>query len=326
MTSQLIQGKQPGPDYGIIMGVPGVGKTSFLSGWLDLKTNETHKGAPNCVLLGPENIREADCAKFPKVETYEQLISQIHELLNGEHDSNGFETVGFDSLDMIEKLIHKQICEKANVPGIDAFNYGKGRSQTITELIELEKLIYRLVVEKNLNVWYIAHCVAMDVNDPVLGLNYQNYELALHKSKKMDASKNFVDKVSTILFANHILVKTEDGYAKSTEQRGLFTEFRPGHLAKNRYGLPYELPLFFEQYAYGKNMFYAGGVSDADLNRGNEAEAKMISKNILELVTENKSISSEICASISQSMNMANNNVTELKRILEKVISITSEQ
>ena len=322
MTTQLIIGKQPSPDYGILIGVPGVGKTSFLAGWFDQINNIHYKGAPNCVLLGPENLNEANCAKFPKAETYDQLTAQINEILNGEHDDKRFQTVGLDSLDMIEKLIHQKICLKAKVNNIDSFNYGAGRKQTIADLIELEKLVYRMVTEKGLSVWYIAHCVPVDVNDPVLGLSYQNYELALHKSKKMDASKNFVDKVSTILFANHILVKTDDGYAKSTERRGLFTEFRPGHLAKNRYGLPYELPLFYEQYEYGKKLFYSGGVSEADLNKSNEAESERIKIEITNLIVDNKTINQETVSIISKSVFMAGNNINELNRILNKITTM----
>ena len=319
MVTKLIVGKQPTPDYGILIGVPGVGKTSFLAGWFDQINNIHYQGAPNCVLLGPENLNEADCSKFPKAETYDQLIGQINEILNGEHDDKGFQTVGLDSLDMIEKLIHQKICLKARVDNIDSFNYGAGRKQTIANLIELEKLVYRMVSEKGLSVWYIAHCVPVDVNDPVLGLSYQNYELALHKSKKMDASKNFVDKVSTILFANYILVKTDDGYAKSTERRGLFTEFRPGHLAKNRYGLPYELPLFYDQYAHGKKLFYSGGVSEADLNKSNEAEVQRIR---YEIGVYANQVDLNIWKTIENSISMAGNNINELNRILNKITTM----
>jgi len=321
MATKLLFGKQMSPDYGIIMGVPGVGKTSFLAGWTDLVNNVEHPGAPNCVLLGPENIAEANCAKFPKSETYQQLLGQINELLNGEHDDKKFETVGIDSLDMVEKLIHKEICERAKVDNIDSFNYGKGRAQTIADLIKFEELVYRLVKEKGLSVWYIAHCVAMDVNDPVLGLNYMNYELALHKSKKMDASKNFVDKVSTILFANHKLVKTKDGYAKSTEQRGLFTEFRPGHLAKNRYGFPYELPLEYDQYAYGKNLFYSGGVSTQQLANSGAAEYNRVLNETYKLINEN-SMDVSMVQNIEQSIQMTNGNLDELNRIHNKVLTL----
>jgi len=323
VVTQLIIGKQLSPDYGILMGVPGVGKTSFLAGWFDQINNVHYQGAPNCVLLGPENLNEANCAKFPRAETYDQLIGQINEILNGEHDDKGFQTVGLDSLDMTEKLVHKQICLKARVDNIDSFNYGKGRSATIAELIKFEELVYRMVTEKGLSVWYIAHCVPVDVNDPVLGLSYQNYELALHKSKKMDASKNFVDKVSTILFANHILVKTDDGYAKSTERRGLFTEFRPGHLAKNRYGLPYELQLFYEQYAYGKQLFYSGGVSQANLNKSNEAEVQRVGGEIQRIVSENQTIiNKEHQNLIATSLRMAGTNLVELNRIHNKILTM----
>jgi len=319
MTSQLISGIQPSPDYGILMGVPGVGKTSFLAGWIDQQKNITYNGAPNCVLLGPENLNEARCKKFPKAETFEMLNGQVHEILDGEHDHENFKTVGLDSLDMIEKLVHKMICLKGRVDNIDSFNYGAGRKQTIAELMKFEELVYRLVVEKNISVWYIAHCIPVDVNDPLLGLTYQNYELALHKSKKMDASKNFVDKVSTILFANHVLVKTEDGYAKSTERRALYTEFRPGHLAKNRYGLPYELPLFYEQYAYGKDLFYSGGASQENLNSNNNAEVNRITS---EINANSIQIDLNYRPMIEKSLQMAGNNIDELNRILNKVLTL----
>jgi len=323
MTSQLIEGIEPSPDYGILMGVPGVGKTSFLAGWIDQVNNIHYKGAPNCALLGPENLKEARGLKFPRSTTFPMLQNQIIEILNGEHDHRGFQTIGLDSLDMIEKLIHKMIVEKCKVDNIDSFNYGIGRKQTLAELVRFEELVHRLVIEKGLSVWYIAHCVSVDVNDPILGATYKNYELALHKSKKMDAAKNFVDKVSTILFANHKLIMTESGQAKSTEQRALFTQFRPGHLAKNRYGFPYEMPLFYEQYEYGKNLFYSGGVNQDQLAASSLNDAKRVTSEINQTVLDNKGkLSFEIQNIIVKSTQMAGTNINELNRIHNKILAM----
>lgn len=323
--TELLFGKQMAPDYGIILGVAGVGKTSFIAGWTDLKTGKKYKGAPNCVMLGPENLHEADCAKFPRAETFEMLVHQINEILAGKHDKHGFKTVGIDSLDLIEGLIHKMFCERAKAQNIDSVGqYGAGRKATLAELIKFEELCYRMVREKGLSVWYVAHCVSVEIPDPVLGATYSNYELALHKSKKMDAGKVFVDKVSTILFANTKLALTKDGHAVSLDQRVLYTEFRPGHLAKNRYGLPYELPLFYEQYEYGKNLFYSGNVDEKALQNSLNSECEMVKSEINKIINENKVIPQETINNVNQAVSMANNSIEELKRILSKLETITN--
>ncbi len=321
MVTQLIRGRQETPDYGILLGVPGVGKSSFIGGWTDMTTGTIHNGAPNPVIIGPERNPELNCVKFPRVEDYETLLLQINELLSGKHDGEGFQTVGVDSIDMIQKLINQMICQRCRVQNIDAINYGGGRKQAFAELIGLEKLLNQLHEKKGFNVWIVAHTTVRPVNDPLIGLNYDCHEMALWKSAtgKMDSSQIFTEKVSTILFANQKVVASEQGQAISTGQRALYTEYRPGHLAKNRYGLPYELPLFYDQYAYGKNLFFNGGVSPEQLQNSVNAEIEQVKLEISKLVSGNKNISPQVFQTINQSVNMAQNNLDELKRILTKI-------
>lgn len=325
MATQLIRGKQPTPDYGILLGVPGVGKSSFLGGWIDLKTGKKYTGAPKPVFIGPERNPELDCLKFPNTNkdgtpfAYQQYLAQLEEIRTGQHDKEKIETLVLDSIDLIEKDIHKMICTSCKTSHIDAFSYGAGRKQAFAELIKLEQILNQIHIQKNINVWIISHCIEMNVNDPITGASYANYEMALHKSAsgKMDCSAIFVNKASTILFANQKKLKTDSGNVISTGERVLYTEFRPGHLAKNRYGLPYELPLFYESYKYGKDLFFSGNVSQTNLESAKLAECELVKTEINKLAC--KIADQDLKNNIFLSVQGAGNNVGELNRILTKL-------
>jgi hypothetical protein len=85
--NQVVVGKKIKPISIIFCGVRGIGKTTFPS------------EAPNPIYIGPEENDEIDCARMPKVVTWDQLKEQLREIRD---DAHSFKTLVLDTVDTLE--------------------------------------------------------------------------------------------------------------------------------------------------------------------------------------------------------------------------------
>jgi hypothetical protein len=100
-------------------------------------------------------------------------------------------------------------------------------------------------IRETKNIVLIAHDIVKTFADPTMVDNYDRHEIKLNK--KLAALVR--EEVDGVYFANYkVLVKKENasqtkGKALGGDTRILYTERRPGHEGKNRFGLPYEIEL-----------------------------------------------------------------------------------
>lgn len=230
MATKLTRGRVEKPIALLLYGVAGVGKSVLASGF------------PNPVFLGPEENDELEYAtRFPKINSYNQMMGYINELITGQHDKQEFKTVVIDTIDMFEKsVIHKEIEKSENKSMVLARGgFGKAYKESRMKLSMLREKLEILRDKKGMNIIILGHSVKVKFTDPMVGADYDMFELPLHK----DANEIFTDWCSAVLFMNWKKSMNEDGFAIGTDQRALYTEYRPAHLAKNRYGFPYEIVL-----------------------------------------------------------------------------------
>ena len=93
----ISRGKRPRHIFALIYDTDGVGKSTFCS------------HAPNPIFVGAEKgTEQLDVARFPQTETISELLAELRALQDEKHE---FQTVVIDSLDWIEPLIWKAVCE-----------------------------------------------------------------------------------------------------------------------------------------------------------------------------------------------------------------------
>jgi hypothetical protein len=107
-----------------------------------------------------------------------ELFGQLRALQTEKHESN---TVVLDSLDWIEPLIWKAVCDEGKVETIEQYagGYGKGYIRALdlwrTLIKELAGLNHKM------HVLLIAHAQIKSFQDPELANAYDRYQLKINE-------------------------------------------------------------------------------------------------------------------------------------------------
>jgi hypothetical protein len=240
----ITTGKMLRPIFALISGLPGVGKTTLAS------------KSPSPIFLGLESgPYQKDVARFPKAQTLSEFLAQLNGLKTEKHP---FKTIVLDTLDALEVLVWKQVCAEGGVTSIEDYQggFGKGyvRAAEIFRAImaQLEEFAPRF------HLLLIGHVHVKTFNDPALPSSYDRYILKINE-RAAGVVRESVDVMLFCMFRTDLVreKKSRDVRAVTDGTRVMYTEFRPGFLeAKNRFNLPYEMPLDWEPLAKAVKAYY----------------------------------------------------------------------
>lgn len=204
---------------------------------------------PGAIILDLEDgLEDIDCQATPHLETLDEVLAWIGELYEGTHK---YETIVIDTLDFLERLIWKSVCAKGGKTVIDDFGFGRGYKAALQVWVELLEGLDALRAVRKMSILLLAHCETSKYENPE-SEPYDRYGPRLHKG----ASQLLQQWADEVLFASYRVytVKEEGGYGKDRtrgvggEERVIRTTERAAYLAKNRLGLPLEIPLAFVEY------------------------------------------------------------------------------
>jgi len=221
----------------LIYGPQGLGKSTFGS------------LAEKPVFIQTEDGLDAiDAATFPLATVYGDVMSQLTELADKEHD---FKTLVIDSLDWLEPLIWKQLIaenptneKNRQVNSIEDYGYGKGFVMALDFWREYIQAINYLRNEKGMMIIQTAHAEIKRFENPATDA-YDRYQPKLQKG----ASALILENSDIVLFTNYFIGVTKENTGFNDRKRALgsgdrilYTEERPSFIAKSRYNLPAEIP------------------------------------------------------------------------------------
>lgn len=238
MLTSIITGPTPGPRRLMVYGVQGVGKSTFGT------------QAPSPIVIQTEDgLGEIDCHKFPLATSYAQVMQALAALYS---EPNTYRTVVIDSLDWLERLIWNEVCRERGVKNIEEISYGKGYQAALTFWREVLDGLSALRAERGMMSVLIAHAKIERFENPETDA-YDRYAPRLHKA----AAALVQEWCDEVLFASYRVHTrtTDEGFNRHRTQaigsgeRVLRTTERPAHAAKNRLGLPDELPLQWSAFA-----------------------------------------------------------------------------
>ena len=226
------------PSIVIIYGPSGLGKTTLAVGSKDPIVIQTEEG------LGILT-KNRDIPHFPLAKDYDTFYGYLKSLVD--EKELPYSSLILDSLDWLEPLIHQKTCEAHKQPSIESFGYGRGYSESLKYWREVLDLLNRLRNEKSVRIVLIAHNQIKAFHDPSTEA-YDRHELKMHKA----ASALVLEASDMCLFLNYkkgtVKVQGNKGLTNKTVQSGriLVTTESPAAVAKNRYGLPEEIPVVEE--------------------------------------------------------------------------------
>ena len=217
--------------------------------------------APGAIFVQTEDgLGEINCKKFPLAHSVAEVLSELTALRDEQHD---FQTVVIDSADWLERLIFDEVCREYGVRSIEKADggYGRGYTHALTHWRKVIALLQELRDKRNMMVILVAHAKVERFEDPE-NAAYDRYTPRLHKH----AASLIAEWVDAVLFANKKFRVTKENAGFTGEraiaapigadggERIIRTVGSPACIAKNRYGLPAELPLSWQAFidAYQK--------------------------------------------------------------------------
>lgn len=255
ILSTATKGRITRPHLMLLYGTDGVGKSTFAA------------AAPAPIFLSAEEgTNHLDVTRVA-VRSLADFRAALTELAAGGH---AFKTVVVDTLDWLETLVYADVCsrhEKQPCHSIEDIPYGKGRVKALETWKDLLPLV-SACRDKGLNFIAIAHSFVKKFEDPATPQGYERYQLKLQQGASTDVAALWREYVDTVLFATFEVSVTKDDTRRGfgDGSRVLYTERRPAFDAKNRLGLPFQIPLDWTSYAKaaakGEEAAQAAGVDE----------------------------------------------------------------
>lgn len=236
---QMFGGKQGGAMKVVVYGPEGIGKSTLASRF------------PAPVFIDTEgSTKFLDVLRLEAPTSWRMLLEEVKYIRD---DPSLGQTLVLDTLDWAERLCIRSVCDQYQKGGIEAFDYGRGYTFVYEAFGELLNLLTECT-EKGLNVVVTAHAATKRREQPDEFGSYDVWSLKLIDTPKCSISNLVKEWGDLVLFANYktyVVAADEKGKKHKAQggRRVMYTSHHPCWDAKNRLGLPEELPMEFEPLA-----------------------------------------------------------------------------
>jgi hypothetical protein len=233
MTSRLGSvktGQLSRPPRSLFYGSEGVGKSTLAA------------DAPSPIFLDIEcGSERIDVARYPFEEpkTFAAVKLAIDDLVMSNHE---YKTIVIDTVDSLEALLWRHVCDEHKQESIESFGYGKGYQVAVDAWRSLLASLDRLR-DKGMKIVLLGHAAVKMFKNP-LGDDFDRYQLRIHE-KAAGLVKEWCDVVGFVRFDEGAGKRNGDKRARgwSTGKRIVHLERGPAWDAKSRLCLPAELEL-----------------------------------------------------------------------------------
>lgn len=238
---EVISGKIEKAKKVVLYGPEGIGKSSLAAKF------------PNPIFIDTEgSTTEMDVQRLPKPTSWEMLKQEVEWVK--QQGSVRFGTLVIDTIDWAEMLCNEHVCAQHNKKGIEDFGYGRGYIYASEEFGRFLNLLSD-VIEAGIHVVLTAHSQIVKFEQPDEMGAYDRYQLKLGAKTGSRTAALVKEWADIVLFLNYktFSVATDDSGKKHKVQGGarvMYTTHHPAWDAKNRQGLPNELPLDYSHIAH----------------------------------------------------------------------------
>lgn len=236
---QITRGKRARAQKVVIYGTEGIGKSSLAAQFPEPLFIDTEGSTDNM-----------DVARLDKPTSWVMLNNQIAFI---KANPTVCKTLVIDTIDWAESLCVDNLCAMHGKKGIEDFGYGNGYVYAKEEMGRFLNKLQDLI-EIGINVVLTAHAQIRKFELPDEMGAYDKYELKLGKKTSSQTAPLVKEWADMVLFCNYktYLISQEKSTKKKAQgnQRMMYTEHNPAWDAKNRHGLPSELPLDYNSIAH----------------------------------------------------------------------------
>ena len=236
---KITKGKRARAQKVVIYGTEGIGKSSLASQFPEPLFIDTEGSTDNM-----------DVARLDKPTSWIMLNNQIAFI---KANPTVCKTLVIDTIDWAESLCVDNLCAMHGKKGIEDFGYGNGYVYAKEEMGRFLNKLQDLI-ELGINVVLTAHAQIRKFELPDEMGSYDKYELKLGKKTSSQTAPLVKEWADLLLFCNYktYLISQEKSTTKKAQgnQRVMYTEHNPAWDAKNRHGLPSELPLDYASIAH----------------------------------------------------------------------------
>lgn len=226
---------KPLPPRVLLYGPAGVGKTHAAA--LAYKP----------VVLGTEDgtgLLKVPC--FPIAKTYDDVLNSLQSLSQEDHD---FRTLVIDSIDGVEHLIDRSVCDRHGKEFMSDFAYYKGNIESFGRIEKLLHDLDDLRSSREMQIILISHSIRVTVEDPTVGA-FDRMEPNLYK-KAVPLCVAWSDVVAHMDFEKIITTKGDKDSSRTVrttrksaaKSRVIHFQDDGSFIAKNRRGLPDSLKI-----------------------------------------------------------------------------------
>ncbi|MFQ9751208.1 MAG: ATP-binding protein [Collinsella aerofaciens] len=231
----ITRGSVPRPQKVCIYGPEGVGKTTLAAQFPDPLFIDTEGGTEGY-----------DVARTQAPQSW----TALKDLVRAVAAERPCGTLVLDTADWAERLLCAELCAKNKWASMEALNYGKCWQYALEEFGRLLDLLTD-VRDAGMNVVVTAHATVSKFDQPDEAASYDRWTMKMYK-KDAALLKEWAD---ALLFVNYktVVEMVGEGFNAKGKARGakrtIFTTHHAAWDAKNRWGLPAEVPLGYEAIA-----------------------------------------------------------------------------
>lgn len=223
----------------VLYGPEGIGKSTLAAQF------------PGAVFIDTEDsTAHMDVARFEKPSSW-QMIKDQADWVRTHPGEVG--TLIIDTADWAEQMEIEDLCKKNGWDGIEAPGYGKGYTYSAEEFGKLLNILQGCV-NAGVNVVITAHAQLRKVELPEEMGAYDHWEMKTSK-KVAPMIREWADAVFFLNYKTVIINVDGKGQTKGKNKaqggrRVMHTNHTPFWDAKNRFGLPDEIPLDYSEIAH----------------------------------------------------------------------------
>ena len=239
----ITRGKRARAQKVVVYGPEGVGKSSLASRFPDPLFIDTEGSTDNM-----------DVARLDKPTSWTMIQYQIDFV---KVNPTICKTLVIDTIDWAERFCIEAVCANHGKNGIEEFGWGNGYTYVFEEFGRFLNKLSELV-DLGINVVLTAHAQIRKFDQPDEMGSFDRYELKLGKKTSSLTAPLVKEWADMILFCNYKNYLVTDDKTKKQKaqggQRVIYTEHHPAWDAKNRHGLPFELPMNYDAIAHIFNV------------------------------------------------------------------------